>query len=301
MNESAAYLATHRSGALKEKAEALRAALSSCAICPHRCGVDRFSGERGVCRSGALPIVSSFGPHFGEEPVLVGRGGSGTIFFTNCNLGCIFCQNYDISHLGSGREVSARDLADMMLDLQERGCHNINFVTPTHMVYALLEALLIAVSRGLRIPLVYNSGGYDSATTLRLIEGIFDIYMPDFKYAWDETGRRLSGVPDYASRAREALAEMHAQVGDLEIDGRGIARRGLLVRHLVLPLDLAGSFEVLDFIRGLSPDTYLNIMDQYRPCFHARTVEGMGRMVTITEFDEVLRHARRLGLKRAVH
>jgi putative pyruvate formate lyase activating enzyme len=254
--------------------------------------------KNGKCRSGLEPIVSSMGPHFGEERPLVGRSGSGTIFFTNCNLSCIFCQNYDISHLGHGREVTYADLADMMVALQGEGCHNINFVTPTHMVYAIVRALIIAIPRGLKVPLVYNSGGYDSVETLQLLNGIFDIYMPDFKY-WDPARAcELSGPADYPDKARAALGEMHHQVGVLRMDGNGIAYRGLLVRHLVLPENMAGTRGVLDFLCTLSRDTYVNIMDQYRPAFRARECPGLGRRTTLQEYDEALAYARKKGMRR---
>jgi putative pyruvate formate lyase activating enzyme len=245
-----------------------------------------------------LPIVSSFSPHFGEESCLVGRYGSGTIFMTHCNLFCIFCQNYDISHLGRGEEVPYEELAGMMLALQSRGCHNINIVTPTHMVYAVVRALLVAVPRGLAIPLVYNSGGYDSMETLRLIEGVFDIYMPDFKYMDPDSAERLSGARDYPRRAIEALREMHRQVGDLETDGRGVARRGLLVRHLVLPNNLAATDRVIAFLASLSQHTYLNLMDQYRPEYRARECADLRRRATIAEFDTTVEWARAAGLTR---
>jgi len=298
MKSEPTYLSLHERGVLEERLEALEKRVSPCTLCPHRCAVDRSKSKEGRCKSGLLPIVSSLGPHFGEERPLVGRKGSGTIFFTNCNLGCIFCQNYDISHLGQGREVSYRDLALMMISLQENGCHNINCVTPTHMVYAIVRALVQAVPRGLRLPLVYNSGGYDSVETLRLLSGIFDIYMPDFKY-WDgEVAGELSGARDYPEVARSALREMHDQVGDLKLDEQGVAYRGLLVRHLVLPQGLAGTEKVIDFLHGLSPDLYLNLMDQYRPAYRARECPTLRRRATLEEFDYTVAYARRVGMRR---
>lgn len=285
-------------GRLREIANSLRAVLSACTLCPHRCGVDRTAGVRGKCRSGALPIVSSYHAHFGEERPLVGRGGSGTIFLTKCNLSCIFCQNYDISHLGRGEEVSFDELAGMMLALQAKGCHNINFVSPTHLLYAIVEALVIALPRGLHVPLVYNTGGYDSAETLQMVDGVFDIFMPDFKYMDAAVARDLSGAPDYPERAMEAVAEMHRQVGDLMIDDRGIASRGLLVRHLVLPNNIARTDAVLDFLAELSRDTYVNIMDQYRPEYRARECFDLRRRITLQEYDAAVDHARRAGLRR---
>jgi putative pyruvate formate lyase activating enzyme len=245
-----------------------------------------------------LPMVSSAGPHFGEEAPLVGRRGSGTIFFTNCNLGCIFCQNFDISHLGQGREVSYRDLALTMVSLQEQGCHNINFVTPTHMVYGIVRALTLAVPMGLKVPLVYNSGGYDSTETLELLHGVFDIYMPDFKYWDEEVSQDLSGVRDYPQVARHAVREMHEQVGDLVLDEHGVAIRGLLVRHLVLPQGLSGTGGVVDFLRELSSDTYLNLMDQYRPAYRAAQCPALKRRTTLQEFDEAVHYAKERGMRR---
>jgi putative pyruvate formate lyase activating enzyme len=286
MTSEPSYIALYERGVLEQRLAALDKLVSPCTLCPHRCGIPRVSSSDGSCRSGLLPIVSSLGPHFGEERPLVGRKGSGTIFFTNCNLSCIFCQNYDISHLGQGKEVSYRELALMMMSLQEKGCHNINFVTPTHMVYAIVRALIIAVPMGLHVPLVYNSGGYDSVETLKLLDGIFDVYMPDFKYWDEETAHKLSGVREYPQVARNALREMHDQVGDLRLDERGVAYRGLLVRHLVLPQDLAGTRGVINFLCGLSADTYLNLMNQYRPAYRATECPALRRRVTLQEFDQ---------------
>jgi putative pyruvate formate lyase activating enzyme len=298
MKNDPSYLLLYERGELEQRLEFLEHLVHPCTLCPHRCGVDRRVSREGRCRSGLLPLVSSAGPHFGEERPLVGLRGSGTIFFTNCNLACIFCQNYDISHLGHGREISYRDLADMMVSLQERGCHNVNFVTPTHMVYAVVRALILAVPMGLRMPLVYNSGGYDSVSTLELLQGVFDIYMPDFKYWGGEVARELSGVSDYPEVARNGLREMHDQVGDLRMDERGVAYRGLLVRHLVLPQDLGGTERIIDFLYGLSPRTYLNLMDQYRPAYRAGECPALRRRVTLQEFDQAVAHARRVGMER---
>lgn len=228
----------------------------------------------------------------------MGRGGSGTIFMTNCNLSCIFCQNYDISHQGRGDEISYRELAREMLTLQSRGCHNINIVSPTHMIYAILRSLLIAIPEGLSLPLVYNSGGYDAADVLEEIEGVFDIYMPDFKYMDQDTGEKLSGAKDYPGAAMKALREMHRQVGDLVLEGSGIARRGLLVRHLVLPNNLAATDRVVAFLAGLSANTYVNIMDQYRPEYHAYEFPGIKRRITLQEYDDAITLARNAGLTR---
>ncbi len=287
---------------LQEKTEEALQRLKECNLCPRECGVDRTAGELGFCRTADLPIVSSWGPHFGEEPPLVGRGGSGTIFFTHCNLHCLFCQNYTISHLGEGQEVSFEKLASIMLSLQAMGCHNINLVTPTHQVPMILKALMIAIEGGLRLPIVYNCGGYESIDTLKLLEGIIDIYMPDFKYSDPEVSKKYSLAEDYPERAKAALKEMHRQVGDLRINSEGIAERGLLVRHLIMPGGLAGTKEVVRFIaEEISKDTYINIMDQYHPCFKAFEYPPLDRRITPTEFEEALALARKAGLRRILY
>jgi putative pyruvate formate lyase activating enzyme len=247
---------------------------------------------------GGEAVVSSYGPHFGEEAPLVGAGGSGTIFLTRCNLQCVFCQNFEISQRGAGEIVSPPRLAAMMLELQGRGCHNINLVTPTHQLFQFLQALPIAIERGLNLPLVYNCGGYESLSALRLLDGVVDIYMPDFKYADADTALRYSGVENYPDSAKAALREMHRQVGDLALDQRGVARRGLLVRHLVLPNDLAGTAEVAAFLAKLSPRTYLNVMGQYRPCYLAREHPPLARRPSGDEMERAFRLARDAGLTR---
>jgi len=244
-------------------------------------------------------VISSYGPHFGEEAPLVGRRGSGTIFFTYCNLRCVFCQNYTISQLGEGRDVDREELAGMMLSLQARGCHNINLVSPTHVVPYILDALELAVSRGLHLPLVYNSGGYDSVETLRLLDGIVDIYMPDMKYSDEKTAEQLSGIKDYPKVNKAAVKEMHRQVGDLEIDKQGVAQRGLLVRHLVLPNRLAGTQEVVRFLaQEISTNTYLNIMAQYHPGYKAFDIPQLAHAVNRQEFLEAIDLAHQQGLNR---
>jgi putative pyruvate formate lyase activating enzyme len=267
--------------------------------------VDRTRGEKGFCRTGALAQVSSVGPHFGEEPELVGRNGSGTIFFSHCSLACTFCQNFEISQCGDGKEADAEGLAAMMLSLQRRGCHNINFVTPSHVVPQIAEALVIAAGKGLSVPLVYNSGGYDSVETLRLLEGVFDIYMPDAKYGSNAVAAGLSSAPDYVDVMKAALKEMHRQVGDLLITD-GIAIRGMIIRHLVLPGGLAGTETVMRFIaEELSPDSYVNVMAQYRPQWHAAEAALTGpeyralrRALTTDEFFSAVRSAQEAGLHR---
>jgi len=284
---------------LRARAEALRELASPCRLCPRECHVRRTEGERGSCQAGLRPWVSSFGPHFGEERVLVGRGGSGTIFFTSCNLHCVFCQNYEISQLREGREIPVEELAAWMLHLQEIGCHNINFVTPTHQAPQIVEALALAREEGLKLPIVWNCGGYESVKALRLLDGIVDIYMPDFKYGDSQVAARFSEAPGYFEVARAALKEMHRQVGDLEIRD-GIAQRGLLIRHLVLPEGLAGTEKVLRFIaEELSRETFVNIMAQYYPTYKAWQYPELARRITPEEYREALEIARRLGLSRA--
>jgi len=283
---------------IAERVAALREIMRSCRLCPRNCAVDRLAGGLGVCRVGTEAVVSSYGPHFGEEAPLVGRRGSGTIFLTFCNLKCIFCQNYDISHLGQGRPASPQRLAQMMLELQRIGCHNINWVTPTHQSPMLVEATRIALADGLRVPIVYNCGGYESVEALRLLDGIVDIYMPDAKYGDNDAGRRLSDVPDYWDRCREALAEMHRQVGDLVTDENGTACRGLLVRHLVLPEGLAGTKVVMQYLGSLSRNTYVNVMAQYHPQHRAREVPEIARPITMTEFRSAVQTALDAGLHR---
>jgi putative pyruvate formate lyase activating enzyme len=293
------YLSTHRSGLLRRRAEQARERLSACTLCPRRCGVDRLAGKTGVCQTGHLAWVSSFNPHFGEEAPLVGEHGSGTIFFTHCNLRCLFCQNFDISHEGIGQEVSHDQLAGIMLALQRQGCHNINFVTPSHVVPQILAALEIAASRGLNVPLVYNSGGYDLPETLELLDGVIDIYMPDFKF-WDpEIARKTCTAADYPEVARQALKEMHRQVGDLVINADGIAGRGLLVRHLVMPGGMADTRQVMHFIvQEVSPRTYVNVMSQYRPCGRAHEVPGLEAPLSAAEYRRALQEAREEGITR---
>ena len=295
----AGYLSLYRRGELGKRVEAAMSLLRSCRVCPRRCEVDRLSGDVGKCRTPREAMVSSYGAHFGEEAPLVGRYGSGTIFFTNCNLRCVFCQNYSISQLGEGKKVTPKELAGMMLSLQSKGCHNINLVSPTHVVPQILEALEVAAESGLNIPLVYNSGGYDSLETLALLDGIVDIYMPDMKYSDEETARELSGIENYPLVNRAAVKEMHCQVGELQIDEDGVAQRGLLVRHLVLPHSLAGTGEVVDFLaKEVSPDTYVNIMAQYHPCHKAFQFPLLSRPTSAAEFQEALALARQAGLTR---
>jgi len=293
------YMQTHRKGLLRLKVREARKHLQDCRMCPRACGVNRLAGEKGVCKTGEKARVYSYDPHFGEEAPLVGENGSGTIFFSYCSLLCVFCQNYDISHLGEGRAVTDDQLAHMTLSLQKEGCHNINFVTPSHVVPQILAAVEIAAHEGLRVPLVYNSSAYDSVETLQLLEGVIDIYMPDFKFWERDVAVRMCHAGNYPEAARRAIIEMHRQVGDLVIDDAALAKRGLLLRHLVMPQGLSGTREIMRFIvNEISPHTYVNIMSQYRPCGKARAMESISRSITTEEYDAALRAAREEGITR---
>ena len=273
--------------------------LEKCEICPRRCGVNRLNNETGFCGMGAEVMISSFGPHFGEEAVLVGRGGSGTIFLTGCNLGCMFCQNYDISHLKQGRKINMIELVNIMLTLQKMSCHNINFVTPTHFTPQIMKAIYLAREKGLSVPIVYNCGGYELVETLKLLEGFIDIYMPDAKYAEPDAAKELCDAPDYPDIIKQALTEMHRQVGDLAVDGKGIARKGLLIRHLVMPGNLSGTEQTMDFIaKEISTDSYVNIMDQYRPIHKAVSNKKISRYITPEEYKQAVSAAKQKGLHR---
>jgi len=294
-----AYLALLRSGELERRVAEAYTRLEACDICARECGVNRrLSAEGAGCHTGERALVSSAGPHFGEEDPLVGSGGSGTIFFSWCNLRCQFCQNADISQLGYGHEVEPEELAQMMLTLQAQGCHNVNFVSPSHVVPQILAGLLIAAEAGLHLPLVYNTGGYDSIKTLELLDGAVDIYMPDMKYADASVARRYSKISNYPAVNQAAVKEMHRQVGDLILDNRGVAQRGVLVRHLVLPEGLAGTAEVVRFLRDqVSPNTYINVMAQYRPCYRAHELPPLDRRLTNDEYAEAVRLAEEAGLR----
>jgi len=269
-----------------------------CVICPRRCRVDRQT-ETGACGVGYLPVVASFGPHFGEERPLVGAGGSGTIFLAGCNLLCRFCQNYDISHGSRGVETPPARLAEIMIGLDRAGCENINFVTPTHFAAPIAEAICLARDQGLAVPVVYNSSGYDSVKTLKCIEGLIDIYMPDAKFASPDVAELLTGRRDYPEAMFAAVREMHRQVGDLVIEG-GVARRGLLVRHLVMPEGLAGTREIVDYlVREISPETYINVMGQYRPCGTAGEIPEIARRARPDEIGKAVAVAREAGLRLA--
>ena len=284
------------SGSFSKPVQQLWDCMNPCTLCPRRCEVYRGRGETGFCGIGEMPVVSSVAPHFGEESVLVGSGGSGTIFFAGCNLGCVFCQNFDISHHRHGRRMSIERLAQSMLELQDYGCSNINFVTPTHVIPAITAGIELARKDGLTLPTVYNTGGYDSVETLKLLEGFVDIYMPDMKYSDSEVAEELSAAPDYPEINLAAVKEMHRQVGDLQIKN-ALATRGLLVRHLVLPNQLAGSFEVIDFLaEQISTSTTINVMDQYRPCYKAASHPKINRRPTFEEIESIRQYAIKKGL-----
>jgi putative pyruvate formate lyase activating enzyme len=303
-----AYIHLLKSGELANRVRQAYAHLEHCDLCARYCRVNRRATTKGaVCRTGERAVVSSFNPHFGEESPLVGRSGSGTIFFAWCNLRCVFCQNYEISQLGdpstslraSGIEVTPEQLAEMMLRLQAMGCHNINLVSPSHVVAQILAATLIAAEAGLRLPIVYNTGGYDSLEALALLDGVIDIYMPDMKYADATLARTYSKVRDYPAINRAAVQAMHRQVGDLQIDEGGVATRGLLVRHLILPDDLAGTYDSLYWLSSeISPNTYVNLMEQYRPCYKAKEYPEINRRITREEFARAVRLADEVGLTR---
>jgi putative pyruvate formate lyase activating enzyme len=291
------YLRLLRGGKLDRRIDELYSILESCRLCPRKCAKNRLRGEKGYCSSGKDMVVSAIHPHFGEEQVLVGKGGSGTIFLTNCNLGCIYCQNYDISHLGRGSPMSPEELAREMVKLQDLGCHNINLVTPTHFAPQLTKSIRIAAEKSLRIPIVYNCGGYESVETISLLEGIVDIYMPDIKYSHEESAIKYSNAPHYFESCCGAVKEMYRQVGNLTLDREGIAQRGLLIRHLVLPNDVAGSKDVLKFIASeISLDTYVNIMFQYRPMYQAEEYKEINRRPYPEEYIKVISWALDLGL-----
>jgi putative pyruvate formate lyase activating enzyme len=293
------YLKLFNQGILQEKLEALILKMEKCVLCPRCCRVNRLKGEKGFCRIGKNAIVASYNAHFGEEDPLVGTRGSGTIFLSSCNLLCSFCQNYDISHGMEGVEVGPDHLATMMLNLAANGCHNINFVTPTHVIPQIIEGLVSAVKEGLNIPLVYNCGGYESTETLRLLNGIFDIYMPDFKFWGSNWAKRFCNAPNYREIATEAIHEMHRQVGDLIIDESGIAMRGLLVRHLVMPNGVSETKKIMEYLaKEISKDTYVNVMDQYRPLGSATDDDLINRRLTSEEYKNAVRETIKSGITR---
>jgi putative pyruvate formate lyase activating enzyme len=293
-----AYLRLHESGEFDRRARELYEVFRDCHLCPRACGANRLTGELGKCRSTSRVKVCSAHAHFGEEPPLVGLHGSGTIFFSNCNLHCVFCQNSEIAHDGEGGLVSDEALARLMIELQQQGCHNINLVTPTHVVPNIVQALRVAIRLGLRVPLVYNCGGYESVEVLKLLDGIVDIYLPDFKYTDGALAEKYSaGARNYPEVAAAAIQEMHRQVGELVVDERGVALRGLMIRHLVLPSNIAGTDRFVQFVAAkLTRSTYVNIMAQYRPAHHAWSYPELTRRITPAEFRQAIAWAREAGL-----
>ena len=285
-------------GSLAEKADTLYNYLNSCELCPRKCRVNRLKGELGYCKSEKDLKISSFNPHFGEESPLVGRNGSGTIFLSNCHLLCVFCQNYEISHLGQGDFYNPEEAAEIMLFLQEHGCHNINLVSPSHYAPQLVKSLLIAAENNLHIPLIWNCSGYENIEMLKILEGIVDIYMPDFKFSNNQSGKDYCHAPDYFEKATESIQEMFRQVGDLKTDSRGIALEGLLVRHLIMPNDIAGSKKILRFLSELSKETYVNLMDQYRPVGDAYRFPEINQYPDHSDLQKVKKMAASMRLYR---
>ncbi len=294
-----AYLELHKTGELKKRAEKLRAVMKECRLCPRQCGVNRLEGKKGFCGApGATLVVAASHPHFGEERPLVGRGGSGTIFLTHCSLRCVFCQNWEISQLGSGEKSGTEKLAGMMLKLQKIGCHNINFVTPTHYSAPILEALDTAAAKGLRLPVVYNTSGWERLEILKVLNGIVDIYLPDFKY-WDSgmSEKYSSGAESYPETTKQAILEMFRQVGTAKPAKNGIMQRGLMIRHLVMPNDTSGSGKIMEWIAEKLPkDTYVNIMAQYNPLWKAFDHPELSRRITRAEYKKAVNSAREAGL-----
>jgi putative pyruvate formate lyase activating enzyme len=294
---NSSYLELLANGELQRRVKKLNSMLANCVLCPHQCKVNRLEGERGYCKTLENVIFSGGEAHFGEEEELVGSFGSGTIFFGHCNLKCVFCQNYELSQCGDGYEITPLELSKVMLSLQKRGCHNINFVSPSHIVPQIVEALYLAAQEGLTIPIVYNTGGYDLTDTLKLLEGIVDIYMPDIKFSDDDLGQKYLNVRQYYSIASRAVQEMYRQVGNLKVTEGNIAYRGLLIRHLVMPENLAGTDKIMQFIgQELSPETYVNIMAQYYPAHLASQHQELNRRLTRKEYKDAVIAAERAGL-----
>ena len=291
------YLNSYRSGQLERIIDSAFKMLESCSICPRKCGVNRLKDEKGFCKTGLKPRVYSFMAHHGEEPPISGKRGSGTIFFSNCNMNCAYCQNYEFSQQGRGREVDFEELSSMMLRLEEAGCHNINLVTPTHIMPQILKSLQLAISAGLKIPLVYNTGGYELPRVIKILDGIVDIYLADMRYAQEEPAVKYSSAPGYPGYNRESLKEMHRQVGVVETDSNGIIKKGLVIRHLVLPYKICGTEETMKFIKEeLSPDTYISLMSQYLPYYKASSFKGISRRITKQEYREAKGILQKYGL-----
>ncbi len=292
------YLKLHGTGELQQRADQAWRLLAPCQLCPRQCRVNRLAGEVGFCKAGVRAMVASYEPHFGEEAPLSGVAGSGTIFFSHCNLRCVFCQNHGISHGGAGVEVESSQLAAMMISLQRQGCHNINLVTPSHVIPQILAALVLACEDGLNIPLVYNSSGYDSVEALGLLEDVVDIYMPDFKFCNPDSAKKFCRAADYPEIVRLAINEMYRQVGDLKLDSQGLALRGLLVRHLVMPGGLGEAGEIFAFLAGLSTNMYVNVMEQYHPCFHGVDYPPLDKPLAPGDYERAKKAARASGLHR---
>jgi putative pyruvate formate lyase activating enzyme len=291
------YLESYHNGSLKKIIAEAYGMLRFCEICPRRCKVNRLKDEKGFCKTGLKVKVCSFMPHHGEEPPISGERGSGTIFFSNCNMGCVYCQNYDFSQLGQGREVEPQELADFMLQLQKMNCHNINLVTPTHVMPQVLKALDMAIPKGLKTPVVYNTGGYELAEVIKLLDGIVDIYLPDMRYADPQMAIKYSSAPDYPKYNQESLKEMHRQAGIAEMDNHGIIKKGVIIRHLVLPYNIAGTDKIMRFIaQELSPDSYVSLMSQYRPCHQANKFKEISRRLTAEEYEEAKEAMQKYGL-----
>jgi putative pyruvate formate lyase activating enzyme len=292
------YLDLIESGELQRRVDVLKEMLQNCVLCPHQCQVDRTKGERGYCKTLDHVVISGADTHFGEEKELVGRYGSGTIFFSHCNLACVFCQNYEISYCGEGQEISPIELSKIMLHLQNKKCHNINLVSPGHIVPQIVEAIYMAARSGLNIPIVYNTNGYDLTDTLKLLDGIIDIYLPDIKFGNDSSAQKYLGVKQYYSIAKEAVKEMHRQVGNLAMNDSDIAYKGLLIRHLVMPENIAATEEIMRFIaEEISSDTYVNIMAQYYPAHKAYEYRELKRRITKHEFEAAIAVAIKVGLR----
>lgn len=295
MISQGSYLRLCKKGKLEKRIKLLYTLLESCELCPRKCNVNRLKDEVGYCKMGKELVVSSYGPHFGEEKPLVGVYGSGTIFLAGCNLLCVYCQNYDISHNRVG-SVVGEEVADFMLDLQRQGCHNINLVTPTHFAPQLVKSIEVGAKKGLTIPVVWNCSGYENVEVIKLLEGIVDIYLPDIKYGKTDPAKKYSNAPNYFKKCKEAVTEMYRQVGNLKFDEHKIAYRGLIVRHLVLPENQAGSKEIFEYLRDLSKDVYVNIMDQYRPEGRSGQYKKIDRCTTSKEFNNAIQLAKKLGL-----
>lgn len=291
------YIKLYKSGELKNRVELLKEKLRNCTLCNHRCNVNRIENRRGFCGAGENMIITCYGPHFGEEKELVGIGGSGTIFFSYCTMRCVFCQNYDLSHYPQGNEESPQRLSDIMIELQERGCHNINLVSPTHFVPQIIKGIYLAIGKGLSIPIVYNTGSYDDYETIKLLDGVIDVYMPDIKFFDNDKGLKYTKCEEYFDNAKRVIKEMYRQVGDLEINKEGIAVKVILLRHLIMPNNIEDSKEILKFIANeLSHKTVVDIMGLYKPMYKANEYDEISKELNPSEFEDVVQYAKDIGL-----